>query len=148
MTEIDGWVTAVGNGELWVEVRPQTGCGRCHEPGGCGGGMLNGDGRVRNYRVSNAIGAVVGDRVLLGVENGAVLRGALIAYGIPGLLVIAGAAAGTIATGSDAVAAAGAVAGLLCGAGVLRAMRKIRGGDGVVLRVRRSDQQFQCERKT
>ena len=65
MTEIDGLVTAVGNGELWVEVRPQTGCGRCHEPGGCGGGMRNGDGRVRHYRVSNAIGAGVGDRVLL-----------------------------------------------------------------------------------
>lgn len=117
-------VTHIDRQHALVEVQPAvSGCGRCGETGGCGSGLLNQALRPQKnqiYRVANRIGAQVGDNVTISVPDGAVLRAALLAYLLPVLLVIAGAAAGTLFSSSDAVAVLGASIGLMLGLIFLR----------------------------
>lgn len=92
----------------------QGGCGRCHEPGGCGGQQLtqifcNGP---KTYRVDNAIGAVVGEGVTIAIAAGSVRRTANLAYGVPLAATICGAALGA-SVGGNLLAMAGAASGLV-----------------------------------
>jgi len=66
----------------------------------------------------NTVGADVGDKVLLVMRDGALLRVSLLAYLLPALLVIVGAGLGNAS--SDAAAIIGALLGLAAGMGVLR----------------------------
>jgi sigma-E factor negative regulatory protein RseC len=121
MNETPGLVTRVEDGLAYVQIGARVaGCGRCHEVGGCGSSLLGGaqSQAPRTYRVPNRIGAQVGDDVLLTIPDGALLKVSLLAYLLPVLLVIAGAALGTRL--SDAMAILGAAAGLVVGMAVLR----------------------------
>lgn len=108
------------DGELaLVEVTEKpTGCGRCHEEGGCGGQSLTHwlGNRSYRYRLMNGIGAQVGERVLVCVPAGGVFKAAALSYLLPALMVIVGAAIGTR---FDA-ALAGAIIGLVFGALLFR----------------------------
>lgn len=83
MIEIAAVVTAVENGYLEVE-SASTGCGRCHEPGGCGGVSLGSMlcAKPRRLRVRNDLpGPVqVGDQVDVGVADGILGQAALVTY--------------------------------------------------------------------
>jgi len=109
----------------WVEAAAvESGCGHCHEAGGCGGSLLNqplGRRRSRVYRLPNHVGARVGDRVQLSLPPGSVLRAAGVAYLLPLLLIVAGAAWGTL-QGGDVWAVAGAAAGLVVGMVLMRVL--------------------------
>lgn len=110
---IRGVVRALDGHEAVVEVE-QGGCGRCHEKGGCGGQHLTQMfcAGTKTYRVDNPGGAVVGDKVTVAVAAGAVRRSANLAYGLPLLGVIVGAALGMQA-GGDPGAMAGGGLGLV-----------------------------------
>lgn len=90
------------------------GCGRCHEEGGCGGQQLTQMfcGGPKTYDLENKIGAAIGDKVTVAIGAGNVRRTANLAYGIPLLATIAGAAAGA-ALGGDLEAVGGAVGALV-----------------------------------
>ncbi len=119
MSEAPGIVSRVERGYAYVDIGPRaSGCGRCHEPGGCGGGLSVDRGISRTYRLPNRIGARVGDDVVLTIPEGALLKVSLLAYLIPVALVIAGAVVGTIV--SDLAAIAGGALGLALGLGLLR----------------------------
>jgi sigma-E factor negative regulatory protein RseC len=116
--EQEAIVTAVDHGLASVEVVGSgSGCGRCHEAGGCQSGML---GRMfrqapRQFRIANSIAAAPGERVVVRIADAAVLRAALVTYFLPALLIVAGAFAGTAIgdTGnSDSAALTGAFLGL------------------------------------
>jgi len=99
-TTVCGVVRNVEGDQADVEVE-QGGCGRCNEPGGCGGQSLT---RMfasgpRKFRVDNQFGASVGDRVTIAIAAGNVRRSANLAYGIPLLAMIAGAVIGTAVRG-------------------------------------------------
>ena len=96
-----------------VEVE-QGGCGRCHEEGGCGGQQLTQMfcSGPKTYRVINAVGAAIGDRVRVGIAPGSVSKTANFAYILPLTVAFAGAALGTSLSG-DAGGILGAVAGLV-----------------------------------
>lgn len=117
-------VTSIEGTDALVEVQPAVpGCGRCNEAGGCGTGLLNQALRPRQrliYRVTNRIGARIGDGVTITVPDGAVLRAALLAYLLPVVLLIAGAAVGTAVSASDVSALSGGAVGLMLGLFVLR----------------------------
>lgn len=106
-------VRALDGGEALVEVE-QGGCGRCHEEGGCGGQQLTQMfcSGPKAYRVDNAFGAAVGDRVTIAIADGSIRQSANLAYGLPLTAAIAGAMAG-MALGGDAGAMLGALAGLV-----------------------------------
>lgn len=110
---IQAVVRMLDGGQAVVEVE-HGGCGRCHEEGGCGGQQLTQMfcSGPKTYRVDNRIGAQVGDKVNISIEAGSVRHAANLAYGVPLVALVVGAALGG-AAGRDEGAILGAVLGLV-----------------------------------
>lgn len=107
MIDAKGTITAV-DGDFAIVRMDETGCGRCHEHGGCGGNNL---GQMfcstpRTFRVLNPARAGIGDQVQVTIADGAVRRSAVYAYGFPLLALFAGAIGGAALAGEP-----GAIAG-------------------------------------
>lgn len=120
ITEIDG--------DYAVVLMDETGCGRCHEEGGCGGQNI---GKMfchqpRSFRVLNPGLARIGERVKISIAEDAVRRGAMLAYVWP-LLALFGGALGGSALAGEAGAIGGAVAGVFCAWLMLRQQTRSRG---------------------
>jgi sigma-E factor negative regulatory protein RseC len=125
MIDASGTIVALEGeaGEFALVSIDADGCGRCHEPGGCGGGANIGKMFCRtptNFRALNPQHAAVGARVRVAIVDGAVRRSALAAYALPVLAVLAGAIGGSAVAGAmageasrDACAIVGALAGLV-----------------------------------
>ena len=101
MTDATGTVIAVDGDHAIVRIEAATGCGRCHEPGGCGATNL---GQMfcatpKTFRVRNGARRAVGDEVTIAIAEGAVRRSALIAYAMPLVALFVGAFAGSLAAG-------------------------------------------------
>ncbi|MDR3322852.1 MAG: SoxR reducing system RseC family protein [Zoogloeaceae bacterium] len=99
------------------------GCGRCHEPGACGGQSLARIfGRAAPFRVKNACGASPGDVVALRLPAGVLTRHATLGYGLPLAGLLLGALVGKIMVdgAGEGGALAGAAFGLLSGLWALR----------------------------
>ena len=109
--EASGTVAQI-DGDYAIVHMDQTGCGRCHEEGGCGGNNLGNllCRSVRSLRVANPGRARVGDRVHVAVAEGALRRSAVLAYGLPLLTLLGGALAGSAVYGES-----GAIVGALGG---------------------------------
>jgi sigma-E factor negative regulatory protein RseC len=123
---VRGIVRDVDGGEAFVEVE-QGGCGRCHEEGGCGGQPLT---RMfcsgpSVYRVDNAVGAGIGDRVDIAVKPGNLRLIANRVYLVPLAAGIGGGALG-MAVGGEPLSIAGFLLGL---AAAFLALRR-QGGAG------------------
>ncbi|MEN3110088.1 SoxR reducing system RseC family protein [Uliginosibacterium paludis] len=108
--QADGVVVGSAAGVARVRVQRSGGCGRCNEPGGCGNAA---DSRCDEFVVLNELNVRPGDRVLIDIPEGAALRAAMLAYGLPLCGTVLGAIAGFAAGGSDMASLAGAAAGLL-----------------------------------
>lgn len=137
---VKGVVLRLEEDYAWVDVSIAQGCGRCQEPGGCGGvniaqpfGSAN-----RSVRVRNDIGARPGESVGVLIDDGLPLRGAMFVYGFPVFGLMAGAALGTglasAGRSSDLSALVGAVAG--CVIAILLARGRIAGSKGSDLPLR------------
>jgi sigma-E factor negative regulatory protein RseC len=123
----DAVVVRVDGDTAWVRVAgPGSACGGCSQKEGChaSAGAVDdalGQGRkTRLLRLPNTIHARPGDAVVVCAQDGAVLRSAWFAYGLPLLLALAGAALGLELTGSEGAALAGMLTGLLVGFLLLR----------------------------
>lgn len=100
MIDAQGIITAV-DGDYAIVRMDETGCGRCHEQGGCGGNNI---GKMfcstpRTFRVLNQGMSVVGDSVRVTIADGAVRHSAVYAYGFPLLALFAGAIGGAALAG-------------------------------------------------
>lgn len=110
MRTAEGMVLSVADGSATVEFSiREGGCGRCHETGGCGGANLAraGCSRTRHVVVTNVLGAVVGQRVVVGVDDRTVSRFATAAYLRPVALFVIGAGIGQALSGSTGAALGG-----------------------------------------
>ena len=124
MIEAPGIVERIQDGEAWVRLtEQQTGCGRCHEPGGCGGARIaHAFGKPNDvFRIEAGAGVSVGDAVKLVADEGAALKAGMIAYGLPTLGAIVGTALGT-GLGGQSGALTGLVAGLVVAIALVRRM--------------------------
>lgn len=113
MSETRGIVTAL-DGDYAVVKTEDTGCGRCHETGGCGGVRVSQMlcTSPREWRVLNPRHASVGEEVRIAVSDGAVGASATLIYVQPLLLLLGCAVVGSLLAGEPG-AIAGGVAGLL-----------------------------------
>lgn len=95
MLEQGAEVVRSAPGLAWVRPQRSGGCSSCGN-GGCGTRQLAEflSVRPRIFRVRDPLGTRPGDLVVVGVAEGMIWRGALIAYGVPLLLLFAGAALG------------------------------------------------------
>lgn len=115
MTEQTAVVVALEGDHARVRV-DGSGCGRCHEAGGCGGHNL---GRMfcaadPEFRVLNPRQAQVGEQVTLVIAKGTVTQSANLAYALPLGLLLLGAGLGQWLAG-DLLAIFGGGAGLFLG---------------------------------
>lgn len=97
-----------------IEVLEQAGCGACATGEACGTTLLARwlPRRPRRFEVANPIQAGPGDEVIVAVEEGKLARSAVAVFARALGLVLIGAVTGALAGGGDAMAAAGAAAGL------------------------------------
>jgi len=97
MIEESGEVTAVNPPYAMVVTQRSGNCNSCSTKG-CGTRSLNElfAARSQEMRVLNPIDARVGDQVVLGIEEGALLSGSLAVYILPLLTMIAGGVVGEI----------------------------------------------------
>jgi len=119
-------VVRVDAGVAWLEPEQTGGCGSCASASSCGAGSGSpGIGTVasriaaRRFPLDNPDGLVVGERVVVGVDERSLLKASLTAYAIP---LVTALTAGGIAegvAGSDLVTMAAMAAGL--GLGLLAA---------------------------
>lgn len=126
MIETTARVLAVEPGVAWVELRRGSACSGCSAGSGCGTAALAavlGTSR-RRLPVSDGIGVAVGDRVVIGVAEGALTRASLLAYLLPLMTLLSAA---SLAQSTGAGEGAVALAGLLgLGLGMLGAGRLTR----------------------
>lgn len=108
-------VLRVDAARAWLKLSDAGGgCGRCDEPGGCRSvqitqafGLPRGE-----FALPAVAGVQAGDRVVITIPDGAPLQAALASYGLAVVLLLAGAALGSLLGGSDLAAAVGAGLGL------------------------------------
>lgn len=111
-------ILRIENGQAWVKLSgKQGGCGRCDEPGGCGSVQLSHAFGMPKDEFSMPVDTrfAVGDAVVIRIPDGAPLRAALVSYGLGTLLLLVGAALGSLlgeGAHSDAWGLAGGGAGL------------------------------------
>jgi len=114
-------VVALEGGTAWLEPEPGTSCGGCVSLASCGG-KSGGALVARRFPLADAAGLRVGERVIVGLPEGAVLRASATAYAVPLVMMIgAGLLAEGLGAGNGAGAAAilgGLVAGLLIARGL------------------------------
>ncbi|MBI5329934.1 MAG: SoxR reducing system RseC family protein [Betaproteobacteria bacterium] len=110
-TEAPARVTRVEGNDAWVVSEAPASCGACGGKG-CGSSVFARMWRPDEpeYRVDNPIGAAPGEAVVVGLPAGALLRASLLGYGLPLLLLLAGAGLGHALGGEP-----GAILGGLCG---------------------------------
>jgi sigma-E factor negative regulatory protein RseC len=111
-------VAKVETGRVWLDPEPGTSCGGCHSAGLCGVGH-NAQGKIaaRRFAIEGELGLRIGERVVVGIQESSLRKGAFAAYGIPLITLLAGGILGQELGGSDGLAALGAACGL--GLGVL-----------------------------
>ena len=138
MIEEHGEVVEVGDdGFVWVETRRSSSCGACADRQGCGTSVLAGvlGQRHSPVRVINSIGAVAGDRVVIGVSESGLLRGSLAVYAVPLAGLVIGALTGHyLVDGATQHAAElwtllGAVAGFMTALAWLKRFSRATGQD-------------------
>ncbi len=125
-------VVAVEADRAWLEPEQGTSCGGCASAAACGAkgiGTLASRLEARRYAIgrASASGAgidladlSVGDRLVVAIDAGALLKAAGLAYGLPLAAALAAAIVAQEMTGSDGMALLAAVAGLAAGLGVMK----------------------------
>ena len=111
-------VLRVETGRVWLRVSDSGGgCGRCDEPGGCRAVQITqAFGLPKSeFALPTSLSLKRGDKVLITIPDGAPLKAALSSYGLGVLLLVVGAALGSVIAGAaagDLGAAIGGGAGL------------------------------------
>jgi sigma-E factor negative regulatory protein RseC len=101
----------------WLEPEQTNACGGCISAAGCSAKSERSSRRLaaKRFSVADDFHASIGDRVVVGLSEHALITASITAYAIPLLMMIGVALAGQLLTESDVVAAIGAVAGLVGG---------------------------------
>ncbi len=102
----------------WLEPEQSASCGSCAASSTCGAkgyGTLASRIEARAFTLPNTDDFRAGDRVVVGIAQGSLVRGALLAYGLPLLCAWVGAAVAQSAFGRDIVTMVAMFGGLASG---------------------------------
>ncbi|WP_278447476.1 SoxR reducing system RseC family protein [Stutzerimonas kunmingensis] len=94
MIEEPGRVVALDVGAVWVETRRKTTCSGCSAKSGCGQGLMDTLGVREQRGLIRALCDLhlqVGDGVVVGIREDVLLRGAVLVYLLPLIVLIAAA---------------------------------------------------------
>lgn len=123
-------VVAIDGGRVWLEAETTGACASCSAKAGCASGDKSSRRVPRRFAMNNDFDGRIGDRIVVGIPEGALLRASATAYLLPLLAMLAAAVMAEHLGGGDAVAALAAVAGLVGGLVLARAraVRLVAGG--------------------
>lgn len=90
MVEEPGIVVSIDQTGVWVETQRQSACGACAANKGCGSAVLQKVlGKKRNIvRAVASMPVAVGDHVVLGLQEKALVKGSMLVYALPIVLII------------------------------------------------------------
>ncbi len=117
-TLVEGFahVVAVDSDVVWLEPEQTTSCGHCASSSACGGkggiGTLTDRLEARRFSLPNRDGLRVGERVVIGVSEKALVKASLTAYAIPLVCLLFCGAMAQWAAGSDLITMIAMVVGL------------------------------------
>lgn len=101
---------------VWVQAVEPSGCGTCGGQGCSSRRIAELFQRApRQFPVESEFELAAGDRVVVGIADGSVLKGALRLYGLPLALMLAGASLAQWVWSHDLAAVAGTAAGGVAG---------------------------------
>ena len=100
-----------------IEVVRKTACGLCGKTRGCGNAVW---GKIfahktTSFKAQNTIDAKVGQSVIVGIDESALMKSALLIYMVPLATMLIGAILVSLVSSSDVAAMLGAVAGVIIG---------------------------------
>lgn len=130
MLETRAIIIHVQGTEALVEASGEGGCGHCSSEKGCGSSKLTQlfCSKPRQFKVRNEANAGVGDEVQIILQDGVLLRGSVLIYVFPLVLLIGGGVVGSHwasdATSRDALGAMGSLLGLAVGFVVAKILSK------------------------
>jgi sigma-E factor negative regulatory protein RseC len=90
MLEETGYVVSIEGDYAWVETARKSACQSCAVNKGCGTGALAkifGE-KTNHIRARNSLDVAVGDEIVLGLQEGGLVRGSLIIYAVPLVFMI------------------------------------------------------------
>lgn len=120
-------VASIDGDTVEVVTERRSACGSCAAQKGCGTSLLAAwfPQRQLRFRVHNAVGARVGDRVVVGLDEAYLQRGALLLYAVPLAGLLLGSIAGDFVLGAGGLhPEPGAIGGGLLG--LFAALRFVR----------------------
>ena len=126
MMQEEGQVTGHGREGVWVETQRRSTCGACKAPSSCGSGLLSQFSRRKAHRVLIHVPLgeawpMVGERVVIGIDESAFLRSAGLLYGLPLMSgMLGGIVAEQLAGAGALVVPLGFALSLAAGLGVVR----------------------------
>ena len=114
-------VVSIDGARIWLEPEQTSSCGscasaaHCSSPGAPGIGTVANRIHARRFPLDNTAGLRVGERVVIGVDYRALVRGSLVAYGLPLLTTLLAGAVAQGAWQSDGMTIVTMVAGMGAG---------------------------------
>jgi sigma-E factor negative regulatory protein RseC len=115
MLKESAMVMSVSTGKARVALVRSEACGDCAAKSMCNPTS----GNVNVMEVGNPVEARPGERVLITLPSGDLLKATALVYLLPAAAMVAGAAAGWLRAGTDLGAMAGALAGIAAASGFL-----------------------------
>lgn len=119
MESASGKIETINDGIACVVVDAAVTCPRCEAGRGCGAGLLTGNAKPRRMEVGipQGMAFAAGDAVTLSIAPRYLLRAAMLAYGLPLLLMLLAVGLARVAgvASSDAAAVVFSATGLLVG---------------------------------
>ncbi len=112
------YVVAVEGETAWLEPEQTTSCGGCASASACGAkgiGTLAERLEARRFSIPHQDGLRVGERVVVGVSEKALVKASLTAYAIPLAVMLISGGVAQWAVGSDLATMAAMAGGLLLG---------------------------------
>lgn len=117
-------VSRVDGEEVWISVDRRSACSACSARKGCGQGALSElmPGKSVEVSVNNPVGLLpqVGQSVVVGLEEGSLMRASLLVYLLPLLLLVVLAMLARTLGAGEGGQILGGLAGLACGFLVVR----------------------------
>ncbi|MBI3903363.1 MAG: SoxR reducing system RseC family protein [Nitrosomonadales bacterium] len=115
LTEGIAHVVAINGGKVWLEPEQTGSCGGCAASGACGAkgiGTVANRLEARRFQIENPANLVVGERVVIGVRDNALIKASITAYAVPLATLLTSGAMAQWRFGSDLITMAAMVAGL------------------------------------
>lgn len=121
-----GRIIAVEADSLWLETIRTSSCSSCSARNSCGHGLMNKMGREHCHQLEVPLGdfsaeeCQVGGQAEIAIPEQLLVRGAMLVYILPLIMLMLGAALGNWLKPTDLYAFIGAALGLLLGFGLIR----------------------------